>query len=106
LIADDLTKDVDFDDVMFVGLALHLNCRLWTGDKTLVNALNPKGYKRIISTPEMIEKLKKIDPFIEGCHPRLKVSWLFSGTSDAVGFAVMSFSLGGAVYYPRMERSK
>lgn len=59
LIADVLTKDVDFDDVMFIALALHLNCRLWTGDKVLVKALNQKGYKRFISTQEMIEKLKK-----------------------------------------------
>ena len=59
LIADDLTKDVDFDDVMFVALALHLNCRLWTGDKVLVKALTQKGYKRFISTQEMIEKLKR-----------------------------------------------
>jgi len=60
LIADELTKDVDFDDVMFVALSLHLNCKLWTGDKVLVNALMQKGFKRFINTQELIEKLKNI----------------------------------------------
>jgi predicted nucleic acid-binding protein len=59
LIADGLTKDVDFDDVMFVALSMYLNCKLWTGDKVLANALMQKGFKRFISTKELIEKLKK-----------------------------------------------
>ena len=59
LVADNLTNDVDFDDVMFVALAIHLNCRLWTGDKTLIKALAQKGYKRFIDTLELIEKMKK-----------------------------------------------
>ncbi|HAQ18817.1 MAG TPA: nucleotide-binding protein [Prolixibacteraceae bacterium] len=57
--ADELTKDVDFDDVMFVALSLHLNCKLWTGDKVLVNALVKKGFRKFISTSELMEKLKK-----------------------------------------------
>jgi predicted nucleic acid-binding protein len=37
--ADLLTKNVDFDDVMFIALSLHFNCKLWTGDKELISAL-------------------------------------------------------------------
>ena len=59
LIADNLTNDVDFDDVMFVALALHLNCELWTGDKSLIRALTQKGYLRFVSTQELVEKMKK-----------------------------------------------
>ena len=59
LIADKLTADVDFDDVLFVALSIHLNCKVWTGDKVLVNALIKKGYKRFINTQELIERLKK-----------------------------------------------
>lgn len=59
LIADKLTADVDFDDMLFVALSIHLNCKLWTGDKVLVNALMKKGFKRFINTQELIEKLKK-----------------------------------------------
>ncbi len=56
--ADFLTKDVDYDDVMFVALSLHLGCKLWTGDKTLINGLKQKGFKRFVSTQELKEKLK------------------------------------------------
>jgi len=59
LIADKLTADVDFDDVLFVALSIHLNCKVWTGDKVLVNALMKKVFKRFINTQELIEKLKK-----------------------------------------------
>jgi predicted nucleic acid-binding protein len=59
IIADELTHDVDFDDVMFVALSIHLNCKLWTGDKELINALRQKGFKRFVSTNELINKLKK-----------------------------------------------
>ncbi len=38
---------------------IHLNCKLWTGDKALIKALTQKGYKRFIDTKELIEKLKK-----------------------------------------------
>ena len=38
---------------------LHLNFKLWTGDKVLSNALFQKGFKKFISTQELIEKLKK-----------------------------------------------
>jgi len=58
-IADELTKDVDFDDILFVALSLHLNCKLWTGDKVLMNALMHKGFKRFILTQELINKLNK-----------------------------------------------
>ncbi|MDP3641633.1 MAG: PIN domain-containing protein [Bacteroidota bacterium] len=57
--ADELTKDVDFDDVMFVALSLHLNCKLWTGDKVLVHSLIEKGFKKFINTQELRGKLKK-----------------------------------------------
>jgi predicted nucleic acid-binding protein len=51
--ADSLTKNVDFNDVLFVALSIHLNCKLWTGDKYLINALNQKGFNQFISTKEL-----------------------------------------------------
>ena len=59
LIGEELTKDVDFDDVMFIALALHLNCKLWTGDKVLMNSLKQKGFKKFILTNEFRDKLRK-----------------------------------------------
>ncbi|SHJ90510.1 PIN domain-containing protein [Tangfeifania diversioriginum] len=32
-IADQLTREIDFDDAVFIALAIHQNCKLWTGDK-------------------------------------------------------------------------
>jgi predicted nucleic acid-binding protein len=55
--ADLLTKDVDFDDVMFIALSLHLNCKLWTGDKVLISSLTKKGFINFISTQELKERL-------------------------------------------------
>jgi predicted nucleic acid-binding protein len=54
-----LTRDVDYDDVMFVALAIHLRCKLWIGDKILMNTLTQKGFKRFITTNEKKDKLKK-----------------------------------------------
>ncbi len=56
--ADSLTKNVDYDDVMFVALSLHLGCKLWTGDKTLISGLNQNGFTSFISIQELKEKLK------------------------------------------------
>ncbi|MCK9207307.1 MAG: PIN domain-containing protein [Salinivirgaceae bacterium] len=58
IIADQLTYDVDYDDVMFVALAIHLKCKLWTGGIKLTNSLKQKGFKKFISTSELKEKLK------------------------------------------------
>jgi predicted nucleic acid-binding protein len=57
--ADKLTKDVDYDDVMFVALSINFRCKLWTGDKILMNTLKQKGFKRFTTTNELKEKLKK-----------------------------------------------
>jgi predicted nucleic acid-binding protein len=58
LVADEFAGDVDFDDVLFVALSIHLNCKLWTGDKVLINALNQKGFNQFISTQELQQKMK------------------------------------------------
>jgi predicted nucleic acid-binding protein len=44
---------------MFVALALHLNCKLWTGEKVLIKELAKKGFKKFITTQDLIEKIKK-----------------------------------------------
>ncbi|MCA1758495.1 MAG: hypothetical protein LC658_01890 [Bacteroidales bacterium] len=53
--ADKLTKDVDPDDMLFVGLAMQLKCKLWSGDRQLVNGLQKKGFKQIITTDELFQ---------------------------------------------------
>jgi predicted nucleic acid-binding protein len=53
--ADKLTKGIDPDDILFVGLAMQLKCKLWTGDKKLIEGLQEKGFHQIISTDEMFQ---------------------------------------------------
>lgn len=50
-----LTNDVDEDDTDFVALAEHLNAKLWTGDKVLINGLTQKGWNKFISTSELFQ---------------------------------------------------
>jgi predicted nucleic acid-binding protein len=59
IVADQLTNDIDFDDVMFIALAIHFNCKLWTGDKALMNALRKKGFKKFVSTDDLKKRLRK-----------------------------------------------
>ncbi|MDR1739210.1 MAG: hypothetical protein LBR45_00425 [Bacteroidales bacterium] len=49
-----LVADIDFDDFAFVALSEHLDALLWTGDKKLLNGLQQKGYKCIISTADAL----------------------------------------------------
>lgn len=54
LLAEQLTSQVDGDDIPFVALALELQCPLWTGDKRL-----HKGIQRIdILTTEQVAEIK------------------------------------------------
>lgn len=58
-IAQNLTTDIDFDDIAFVALAIHLEGILWTGDKKLRTGLAQKGFDSVINTQELFVKLRK-----------------------------------------------
>ena len=54
-------QDIDANDTIFVGFSEYLNANLWTGDKELIKGLKAKGFKRIITTGELLKDfLKKI----------------------------------------------
>lgn len=53
--AEQLTHDIDSDDLLFVGLSLQYNCKLWSGDKRLINGLHKKGFKLTITTDEIFQ---------------------------------------------------
>ncbi|MCF8359994.1 MAG: PIN domain-containing protein [Prolixibacteraceae bacterium] len=57
--AEKLTIGVDFDDIIFVALAIHLKCRLLTGDKKLMKHLSQKGFERLITFNELYTHIKK-----------------------------------------------
>jgi predicted nucleic acid-binding protein len=53
--ANQLTRDIDSDDLLFVGLSLQYSCKLWSGDKRLINGLHKKGFKLTITTDEIFQ---------------------------------------------------
>ncbi len=53
--ADKLTNDIDPDDLLFIGLSFQFRCKLWSGDKQLINGLQEKGFKQIITTDELFQ---------------------------------------------------
>lgn len=52
-------KDIDIDDTIFVAFSQYLKCKLWTGDKKLIQGLDAKGYKNTITTEALYEDFIK-----------------------------------------------
>ncbi len=55
--ATDLTKDIDFNDVWFIALALEYKLPLLTRDTKLFNGLQKKGFKDIILFDQFLKSL-------------------------------------------------
>jgi predicted nucleic acid-binding protein len=53
--AENLTGDIDIDDIDFVALTDYLKGVLWTGDKELYSGLKNKGFKKVVNTPELLK---------------------------------------------------
>jgi predicted nucleic acid-binding protein len=52
--AADYVRDIDMNDIAYVALSLHLDIKLWTGDKLLREGLIKKGFKNLITIEEML----------------------------------------------------
>ncbi len=53
--AEGLVENIDPDDTEHVALALHLECKLWSGDKKLRRGLREKDIFWVLNTDEMWE---------------------------------------------------
>ncbi len=55
LYAESLVENIDPDDTEHIALALHLECKLWSGDKKLRQGLREKDVFWVLNTDEMWE---------------------------------------------------
>jgi len=60
--ADSLVSDIDPKDVIYIAYNKQFKCKLWTGDKKLINGLANKNYKNVLTTDDLFlmrnEKLR------------------------------------------------
>jgi predicted nucleic acid-binding protein len=47
--------DIDPKDVSYVAYAKHFRCKVWSGDKSLIQGLLKKNFTRFISTDELFK---------------------------------------------------
>ncbi|MDR1762465.1 MAG: hypothetical protein LBR64_00715 [Dysgonamonadaceae bacterium] len=60
LYAENLVADIDPKDIVYIAFANHFRCKLWTGDKKLINGLAKKSYHNILITNDLFEIKNKI----------------------------------------------
>ena len=51
--ADKIIRDIDPKDIVYIAYAKQFKCKLWTGDKKLINGLARKDYRDVITTDEL-----------------------------------------------------
>ena len=59
--SEKIAQRIDIDDVDFIALARFLRATLWTGDKVLYNGSKKSGFKKLLSTTELMELRHKKD---------------------------------------------
>ena len=55
LVAEEITKDIDIDDIDFIALSKFLKAILWTGNKVLYKGLKKQRFKKIINATELFD---------------------------------------------------
>ncbi|QQS52455.1 MAG: hypothetical protein IPM71_06900 [Bacteroidota bacterium] len=61
LLAFELVKDIDVNDIAFVALNEYQESILWTGDKPLFNGLKSLGYEKVLMTEDMVKLRNKLE---------------------------------------------
>jgi predicted nucleic acid-binding protein len=57
--AYDLVKEIDPKDLLFVALSLQTGKPIWTGDFKLHKGLRKRGFDNILTTNEIIQRIKE-----------------------------------------------
>lgn len=51
--AEKLVVDVDPNDIQYIAYSKHFNCKVWSGDKSLIKGLKKKKFTKFITTDEL-----------------------------------------------------
>ena len=51
--ANELVSDIDPKDIVYIAFARQFDCKLWTGDKKLINGLALKKYHNTLTTNDL-----------------------------------------------------
>jgi len=54
-----LVSDIDENDALFVALGMHLDAKIWSGDRKLSIGLRKKGYDGVVSTEDLYKAFLK-----------------------------------------------
>ncbi|MCL2327895.1 MAG: PIN domain-containing protein [Bacteroidetes bacterium] len=55
LFAEKLVTGIDPKDIVYVAYAKQFKCKLWTGDKKLINGLAEKNYHNVVTTNDLFD---------------------------------------------------
>lgn len=53
--SEKLVADIDPKDTHYVAYSKHFRCKIWSGDKVLMNGLAKKGFTNFITTDELFK---------------------------------------------------
>lgn len=53
--SEKLVADIDPKDTHYVAYSKHFHCKIWSGDKVLMNGLSKKGFTNFITTNELFK---------------------------------------------------
>lgn len=53
--AERLVADIDPKDTHYIAYSKHFRCKIWSGDKVLINGLKAKGFTNFIATEELYQ---------------------------------------------------
>jgi predicted nucleic acid-binding protein len=53
MFASKLVSDIDPKDIVYIAFAQQFDCKLWTGDKKLINGLALKNYQNTLTTEDL-----------------------------------------------------